>query len=175
MKFTDLDAANRAVAELEAKLDFVATRYHWYERAHPAACALLALLPSGTCVACGAPQFPQGNHQSNCAAEHLRIVVGEMPSPTSEAIEPGRVYWFAETVEPPPRYAFRPAYPDPVEVSGDATRAIRFETRDECLAFCCSTFALAYLPPLTPREHMFFPPTKAETPQDGTRGEAKGG
>lgn len=76
--------------------------------------------------------------------------------------EPNRVYWFAETLANSGEYATRGRPGHPCAMTRDPLQAARFETRHECIAFCCNSAVTAILPPLHPVEHMFMDRDVAE-------------
>jgi hypothetical protein len=79
----------------------------------------------------------------------------------SAAPTPGQVYWFAETEEPPARYAKRGMVGTPAFLTSDPLQATRFDTRADCLAFTAGTYARFRCWRLVPREHMFMGPAGA--------------
>jgi hypothetical protein len=98
-----------------------------------------------------------GNRIGDPDAKTAADEAAENPPP-----EPGRVYWFAETVASPPRYAEPSQAGRTVGLTADPLNARRFDSRDDALAFTCGTYARAFLPPLRPTDHVFMGPRPAE-------------
>jgi hypothetical protein len=54
-------------------------------------------------------------------------------------------------------------------MTSDPNAARKFATRNECLSFCCGTYARACLPPLHPVEHGFYGPVAPAAEQLAAR------